>query len=270
MKTNLTTYKKLLMTSLLLISAFLISCGQSKIANTTDSSYSSTFSSYSSTLEEAVARGLPVGSSTNTTAYCNQKVGTNATINLMSFVGPSGSTVMRYMRAKIPSLTYGVDDSTVSIKFFRWGASGTGTTSPVPVNFQFTDNSKLLLVGGNNGTTSGQSFSVLSTANVKDFLSKNGLTVTSLSDVVNHANFLIDLVDSSSAVKALKMAIYVNGTVAEEIDLLLPSFAADPVVYASDSINHPPVLANLHPFASRSGQGMSAETLASEAIGFCF
>ncbi len=263
MKTNLTTYKKLLMTSLLLISAFLISCGQSKIANTTDSGYSST-------LEEAVARGLPVGSSTNTTAYCNQKVGTNATINLMSFVGPSGSTVMRYMRAKIPSLTYGVDDSTVSIKFFRWGASGTGTTSQVPVNFQFTDNSKLLLVGGNNGTISGQSFSILSTAIVKDFLSKNGLTVTSLSDVVNHANFLIDLVDSSSAVKALKMAIYVNGTVAEEIDLLLPSFAADPVVYASDSINHPPVLANLHPFASRSGQGMSAETLASEAIGFCF
>jgi hypothetical protein len=96
------------------------------------------------------------------------------------------------------------------------------------------------------------------------------ISTTSPQAFWNIASIVVDVRDTTNSYQALQIVLWdSSGTAARKVDLLIPTFQADPAKYNADS-RHPQVLRNIHPLKALLGQSWSQTNYDQFARAFCF
>jgi len=204
----------------------------------------------------------PTQSTTKPLAWCNQGNSNSYQLNLKAFVDSTKKVRPDWAIGKVLHLpsTFATDESFVS--FYRWKMNGSGAssidTTPLVTQVQNASTKQVIVPGVYK----------LSWSDVKT--AANGMSPT---DFFNTTRLIFNTRDTAGEYQAIKMVIYnKSGTVAEQIDMLLPLFYADPADYSLDLGEASPssVLVDLHPFDDLKNQGITGAQYKAMSEGFCF
>ena len=162
------------------------------------------------------------------------------------------------------------------IHIVKWTASSAGVVRPaanegkefVNARFDHKYNGVYNAASNWNYNLACDTCPTLEWSNLKLIASSQGQTFNDANTFFNEYHLLLDLQDNSGDWKGLTV-MFVNsaGATMRTVDLLIPSFDANPADYQA---SHPAILANLHPFLSMLNQGWTASQFQTESQAFCF
>jgi hypothetical protein len=169
------------------------------------------------------------------------------------------------VRVRITSLVDAfATNSNYYIQAFRWkiGASGSAELDSTPVQFNFERGT---------GASSPMTADVTSVSNtgISAYRTANGIAGTTPVEFFANTTMVVKGVDWNW--QALKIVVYDGtaspATVVGQSDFLLPTFQANPNVYAA---SHSSILAVLHPFYSQRSSVLSESEWAARSTSYCF
>lgn len=97
--------------------------------------------------------------------------------------------------------------------------------------------------------------------------SANPLYGATVTDLMTNFSLLIDVKDTAGTYKALRVVFYTtSGAVAREVDLLIPSYYADPTQHA---VGKGSLITALHPLKDQTNQGWTQADYLSMTQGYC-
>ncbi len=232
--------------------AALVGCGKSK---SSDGFGSTNNSSTSPSSSDAIAQ-------------CSQDVANNSNIKVqvMQYVDQYGQARTDYVRVKLSKIPSTWMTSNWDLNVKRWAVS--------PDNKSSMDNTALYYQFEKR-TASG--FQLLSNYSYQVF---NWDEVQQMADYAgiddgaffNSVSLLVNLKGDSGSFQALRVAFSqggANGSVIHYVDVLIPTFQADPAKYNADS-RHPYTLQILHPLKDKAGQGWTQSQYLDFTKSFCF
>jgi hypothetical protein len=161
------------------------------------------------------------------------------------------------------------------LEIYRWIASSNGSTlDSTNLSFQFERKvgSNAQLVSSNNYIF----FNWAEFVGMADYVNKlpaysSSPQISSVSPIAffNDMNLLVNTRDASNSYQVMRLVLRRSSTgqSVREIDVLIPSFQADPAKYAADS-RHPQILSDLHPLKGQ--VGFTQLQFQSVAHGACF
>lgn len=240
---------------LLLISALLAACGNSKSSNMNAQEQAS----LEIPNEEEILTDGKVFS------YCNLSSSDEGGFKLAlhSYV-ENGKPVNEMMYAMITQVPAGFKTANEPIRFFRWkvNSSGNAVVDSKPLAFQLVDPAK--------GDVILSSRSSFKWSDVKEAAS--AMYTSTPKDFFRRAHFVLNLDDVTAEYQGVVMASYQSdGTTSDQVKALLPLFNIDPTGYANPSagVTRPTVLTNLHPYKSDEGKTLSIETNQARVASLC-
>ena len=212
------------------------------------------------------------GASGKPVASCNKAVKNDFDVRLMAYTDQNGirnNSLVRLKFAHVPAEYVG-DGYDIQIR--KWTASPTGVVRPASneapqfVTSRFeTKSSGIFNAASNWGYNTSLN---MDWYNMKLIAAANGTTTYTDPNVFfQNYNLLLDLQDPGGDWKALQVILTYNGAAVKWLDILIPTFDANPADYQA---NHPAVLTNLHPLFSMLGQGFPASQFQTETNGYCF
>lgn len=244
---------------LLLISVALLmmACGSSKSGDGFD--------------EASLASTTPDGNqnSTDALAVCSQDGSqvSDFEVRLQQYVDPYGQSRNDLVRLKITKAPSSWQSSNLDLAIYRWTASPSGDVSAdkTPLNYQFEKRA----IGGFQLITN----TVYRYFNWSDIVQMGkfaNISTSTAQSFFNSVTLLVDVKDTSNAYQALQVVLFdSNGVISKKVDVLIPTFQADPVKYNADT-RHPQVLRQLHPLKHLAGQNWSQANYDQFAKAFCF
>ena len=193
-------------------------------------------------------------------------------VQVKAYVDQFGTARNDLVRLKFVTAPQLWQDQNWDMKMFRWIASpdGSSTIDTTPLTYQFE-----------RSISSG--YQLLSTNSYPIF---NWTEVTQMADYANQAlsanlsssspaaffsqvSLLVNLKDTTNSYQVLRMVFYSGASVMREIEILIPSFQADPTRYANNA-SHPSALVSLHPLYAQKGQNFSQTQFKQMADANCF
>lgn len=183
---------------------------------------------------------------------------------LTSYYDASNELHEDMLRLRFTALTDQFTNSNeVKIQLFRWKADSDGTVDidQTPLDFYFENASPSYF----SSAIISDPMNLLTIDKVMNIRTTASLTGTTTQSFFDKTTMIIKGVDYNW--DALKIVVYKNNEVIGQTDVLMPTFAVNPNVYAGD---HASVLASLHPFWSQRTSSSTDDQLASSAKTFCF
>lgn len=245
--------KRLTLLALLMGALALSGCGAKKTARNTAGLY-----------EAGSRMALADG------AYCNTFSSSEIKLNgkIQTYLNPDGSEVADFMRLRITGIDERFATNTKYVmRFFRAeafgspvdGADNTINFDPTPVNVRFEGDAGLMISGYMDD---------VSMTDVSEMRRTYALPGSTASDFFNRVDIIVSDVDLRWDVLIITIdERQTDGGLARigEARMLMPSFAADPKIYAAD---HPLVLHPLHPFWNQ--RASTAADFAAMSDSFCW
>lgn len=255
MKQNSKLQTSLKIALCLIAIASIVSCGSNK--SSSDGFGSNTAASTTTT------------TSNEALATCSQDIVGNGELKVeaMQYVdiyGQAHADIIRLKFLKIPS-GWAISDWDLVLK--RWAASpdNKSTIDDTPLYYQFE---KRTASGFSLIHPADYSYQVFNYKEVKKMATYANIAESSF---FSQVSLLVSLKGDSSSYQALRVqfSLGAGGAVETYVDLLIPTFLADPAKYNADS-RHPATLQYLHPMKDKLGQGWSTSQYQDFAKSFCF
>lgn len=201
-------------------------------------------------------------------ATCNQGSNSEMTVSLRQYEDNFGTPRNDYVRAKVNSINSTFSNTDFYIAAFRWKANASGDV--------FMDNTPLKIrvekLNSQFFTPVSNYASNLNWANMNAIAEAQKVSITSMDDFFAEFSLAIDLQDPLAEYDAIKVVVYQGSTAVTQLDMLLPTFYANPADYKTDTQGgtRSTALQDIHPFKSMLGQSWSANHYVTEAAKFCF
>ncbi len=239
---------------IILAIGFLVACGSSKTA---DSGFGTVDSSSTSTNTEKPA-----------VAVCSQDVAGSSSmkVRLMQYVDPYGATRSDYVRLQFKVAPSDWASGDLDLLLYRWTASSDNATSldSTPLSYQLEKK-----VGSGFQLLSNQAYQIMNWTEIQQFALATNVNAASPQDFFQTVTVLVNLKDMTNSYQALRVNLRQNGTVVHKMDVLIPTFQADPAKYNADT-RHPVSLQALHPLKDKLGQSWTQANYFEFARSFCF
>lgn len=230
--------------------AALMGCGNSKTSNGIGSNDSS------STVTPSTNDAL---------AVCSQDVAGNSElkVRVMQFVDQYGQSRPDYVRVQLLKIPSGWSTSTWDLNIKRWAVSPDNNSSmdntALGYQFERRTTSGFQLIHSNT-------YQVFNYDEVKSMAAYAGM---SASNFFSQASLLVNLKGDSGSFQALRIQFSDGASVETHVDVLIPTFQADPAKYNADP-RHPYTLQVLHPLKDKLGQSWSQSQYYDFTRSFCF
>jgi hypothetical protein len=187
-------------------------------------------------------------------------------IQISAYRDQFGSIDPSLVHAKISKMPRAFDSEKLDIKFFKWSSSPTGETNlvrePVSYRFERKVSSNAFKVVAEN-----YNYTVFNVDEVEKMAKYLKYPATDSFYFFNNTYLLLDLKDPKASFQVIKAALYSGDTVVKQIDILIPTFIADPDFYTKKK---PAVLAGLHPLNGLLGKGFTDQQLKDTSGTLCF
>lgn len=213
-------------------------------------------------------------------ANCSTDVANLADFQVQVMQYGSGLTPSRpdLLRVKIIKIPQDYVDQNWKVVMYRWTVAASGNTSidQTALSYQFERKNSYssfqqIISGTANNTYRAfygeQIQGMVDYAN--QFNSYAPLSGATPADFFQGATFLVNIKDVYNAYQVLRISLKSNDSVMREVDVLIPTFQADPALYNADS-RHPAVLQQLHPQKSKLGGNWTKDQYAEFARASCF
>ncbi len=154
------------------------------------------------------------------------------------------------------------------LQIYRWAASPDGSPSidSSPLYYQFEKKSG---AGFSLIHPSSYKYNIFNWTEVTGMATYAGLKSGTPQEFFNAVNLVVNVNDTTNTYQVLRVVLRQGGTVARQVDLLIPSFEADPARY-KENTRHPELLQNLHPLKSYMGQTWTQANYLQFSQNFCF
>lgn len=209
------------------------------------------------------ATGSDMTDTTKAWVQCNTGNSRGGTFGVrLAAVVENGNLRNDLMYVRIGSVPSGFAASSSYFQLFRWQANTAGSTylDPTPLNFEIWYNNSLVLAARSS----------LRWSDVQAVATQLGQSDPG--SFLRGAILKVDLRDPTAQFDVLMTVLYSSSnTELDRSNALLPVFAANPEVYATDTDGLPrnQILMDLHPFKSSVGQGWTTADYQSRANTFC-
>lgn len=212
-------------------------------------------------------------------AKCSQDVGTASDfhVRVEAAYDQFGTIQPSYARVTITASPSDWATSNYDLQLYRMTASSSNSLvldpSALPFQFERTvapSTYQLMSVNNGSGQMVAYSYPIINANEITAYANAStGNSYASASAVFSSGiHFLVNLNDSSGAYQVLRAKLYTtSGTVYRQVDVLIPTFYANPTTY---NTTHPAVLQNMHPLHSMVGQGWTESQYQSFTDGLCF
>jgi hypothetical protein len=253
--------QKLLQVAILILAlSTLVGCGSSK----TGSGFGSADS------------GSTTTDTTPTTAMaaCSEDVQglSDLKVRLMQYSTSTVGSLSSYVHLQLAKAPSEWQSSNLDLLVYRWTAAPDGSTSidSTPLQYQWERRN-----GGSFSLLSSNWYQVFNWSEVVQmadyYKASTNVTLDTSSPQAwaNATGLVVNLKDSTNSYQVLRLVFKNGGTVARQVDVLIPAFQANPSVYNADS-RHPAVLQALHPLKQTLGQTWSDAQYTELARAFCF
>jgi hypothetical protein len=238
----------------------LVGCGSSKTTNEGFGAVSQASSAQNSPTS-------PVGNET-ALALCSRDANAlpDSQVHLQQFVDQYGQTRSDYVRLQITNAPQAWQSGNWDLVIYRWTAASDGTTSidSVPVSFQFERK-----VGSAYQLLAPDSYSIFNWEETVAMGAHAGIPTGTPQAFYGASNLVVNLRDTTNSFQALRVVLKLGGVVQRQMDVLIPTFAADPARYNTDA-RHPAVLQALHPLRDKLGQTWTQANYFEFAKALCF
>jgi len=218
-------------------------------------------------------------------------------VRAMVYTDAYGATRSNYINIKIVKAPAAFKDSNWKLQMFRWGAVGSGVTTiqdpedRLTYQFQRAIQSPRFPSILPEGSTEYYRFSgaqILGNGSdvaglvpyANQYTGFPTIDGSTASNFFNGVVLRVDLRDSSNTFSAIRLVLRdQSGTDMRTLDILVPSFKADPNKYNAETwtvagssvLRHPVSLQNIHPLKNYTGQSNIAQSFYYEAArAFCF
>lgn len=211
-------------------------------------------------------------------AKCSKDVGASSDfhVRVEAAYDQFGTIQPSYARVTITAAPAGWTTN-YDLQLYRMTASSTNSMvlDPSALTFQFErtvapSTYQLMNVNNGSGQMVAYSYSIINANEITAYANAStGNSYASASAVFSSGiHFLVNLNDSSGAYQVLRAKLYntSNNSVYRQVDVLIPTFYANPATY---NTTHPAVLQVLHPLYGM-GQGWSESQYQSFTDGLCF
>ncbi len=251
--------QKLKLASLIFMTALLMACGSSKSG---DGYGEADLGS----IGGSGGGGNP--SSTDALAVCS-KDGTGLSdfqVHVQQYVDMYGQSRKDIVRLRIVKAPTAWQTNNLDLAVYRWTASPTGAVSAdnTPLNFQFERRA----AGGFQMLTN-VIYRYFNWGDIVQMGTFANISTSSPQSFWDVASIVVDLKDTTNSYQALQVVLWNGSTASHKVDVLIPTFQADPAKYNADS-RHPSILQQLHPLKSLNGQSWSQANYDQFARAFCF
>lgn len=216
------------------------------------------------------------GNSGKPTATCNKIVQGDLEVRLMAYTDANNIRNNSLIRLKFVHVPDEYISGNYDIQIRKWTASATGVVRPANTEAPFYVNTRIDLKSNGlyqpastwNYNLACDTCPTLQWSNMQLIASANGgQTFNNANTFFEKFQLLLDLEDSAGDWKALQI-IFMNGNVpVKYVNMLIPSFDANPADYKA---THPLVLSNLHPLLSMLDQGFPSTQYQTESNSYCF
>lgn len=171
-------------------------------------------------------------------ALCNGLPTEVFTAQTMIFLDPNKTYSPNYLRLHLSEVFADFEDAQTQIVLRKWKASATGET--------YQSDTPLRLRVERKGTHAPLTNyrSLIQWDILKNDLQGQFTPGTTMKDIFDQINFVVELNDPDGSYDALKISIYQSGEWVQDFNLLIPAFYANPAKFAE---GHPLVLERLHP-----------------------
>jgi hypothetical protein len=202
-------------------------------------------------------------------AVCNRGDSQGLSVQLRQYEDVPGNPRNDLIRVKFLNAPTGLANTTNSyIAFYRWKADSNGAAvqDSSPLKIRVDSMMSYNFVPISNFSTA------LNWPLMSQVSDQRGLTIKNPTDFFGHFSLTIDLQDPFAEYDALKVVYYENDTATATVDVLLPTFYADPNQYQYDTqgLVRANVLQSLHPLRSMLGQIWPQTQFSSRFNQFCF
>ena len=235
-----------------------IGCGSS---STSESGFGSNQSS-------STSPSTPEAISQQDLATCSQASSSSGDlkVQLMQFVDMYGQPRADYVRLKFSKVPSAWQTNNRDLLIYRWSASPNNSAfiDPTPLRYQFERS-----MGSGFQILAPEAYQVINWQDIEQYALATQVKANSPQEFITNTSLLVNLRDSSNSFQVLRVVFRENGQEVQKLDLLIPSFAADPARYNADS-RHPTMLQALHPLRDKLGQNWPQATYQEFARSFCF
>lgn len=202
-------------------------------------------------------------------AVCNRGDSQNLSVQLRQYEDVPGNPRNDLIRVKFLNSPTGLADTSSSyIAFYRWKADSKGAVyqDSTPLKLRVDSLTSYNFVPISNFSTA------LNWPLMSQVSDQRGLTIKNPTDFFTQFSLTVDLQDPYADYDALKIVYYENNVATQTLDILLPTFYADPNQYQYDTqgLVRPNVLQNLHPLKTMMGQIWPQTTFSTRMNQFCF
>lgn len=217
---------------------------------------------------EATLSSTSATSSSDALAVCS-KDGTNLSdfqVAVEQYVDLYGQTRNDMVRLRFIKAPLDWKTNNLDLTIYRWSASPSGavTTDSSPLYFQFERK-----VSGGFQTLSNTAYRYFNWTEIVQMGTYANISTTTPQSFFDTASIVIDIKDPNGAYQALQVVLFQGSSAARRVDVLIPTFQADPAKYNADP-RHPAVLQQLHPLKNLLGQNWSQSQYDQFAKAFCF
>jgi hypothetical protein len=194
-------------------------------------------------------------------------------VSLMNLKDSSGNPNYRYVHLRFNKIPAEYQTAGWDMQVYRWAVSASGSTSidstPLfmhPEKKISTNVFQKIIPQTHEGSNG---YQVLNFTELQQIGVYGNVNSTSPQTFFNSAYLLIDTADETGTYKVLRVVFRnpSDGTVAKELDLLLPPVYANPNIFHAEK---PAILSALHPLKSLIGQSWTDTDFASFTDKFCF
>ncbi len=248
-------YQKILKITLCIIAiATVVSCGSSKSSEGFGSNSSS------STVTPIGQESLADCSQDN---FANNELG----VQVMKYVDAYGQPRTDLVRLKFTKVPSGWKVGNWDLVIKRWAVSPDNQSSidSSPLYYQFE---KRTASGFSLIHPTDYKYQLFNYDEVKQMVDYSKISETSF---FNEVSLLVSLKGDSNSFQVLRVQFStgISGPVETYVDVLIPSFQADPAKYNADT-RHPGTLRALHPLKDKVGQAWSQQQFLDFTKGYCF
>lgn len=187
-------------------------------------------------------------------------------VALEQYVDMYGQTRNDMVRLRIVKAPIDWKNSNLDLGIYRWSASPSGavSTDSTPLYYQFERK-----VSGGFQTLTSMAYRYFNWGDIVQMGTFANISTTSPQTFFDTATLVVDLKDSTGAYQALQVVLWQGNAAAKKVDILIPTFSADPAKYNADA-RHPSILQQLHPLKNLLGQSWSQTQYDQFARAFCF
>lgn len=241
-------------TLLILAALYLTACASNK-GNSADPSSDTTTTQSTESTSYALCSGDVAGLS-------------DININVEQYTDAYGSARSDLLRLRIKVAPRAWMDNNWDLQFYRWAASPDGSpsidSSPLYYQFERKSGAGFALI-----TPSDYQRNITNWKELTDIAKYANISAGTPQEFFNTVNLVVKINDTTNTYQVLRLVLRQSGTVARQVDLLIPVFEADPAKYNSNS-RHPQLLQALHPLKSYLGQSWTQANYLQFSQNFCF